>query len=160
MNSEKLNSWLALAANLGVLLGIVFLAAEIQQSNRIAKATTEIEIRSNYGVMNQALYGDSGVAALFIKAESESGELTAEEQLRLRAWLTQAINQWIAIEIAYQNDMAPRETFEVIFDDQRLYIDSYPGTRPIFRSVVTSYPAVADTEALRSLDKLLQEKGY
>ena len=37
MNIEKLNRSLTLVANLAVLMGIVFLAAEIQQSNRIER---------------------------------------------------------------------------------------------------------------------------
>ena len=38
MNMEKLNPWLSLLANVGVLLGIVFLAIQIQQTNRASDA--------------------------------------------------------------------------------------------------------------------------
>ena len=37
MNLEKLNQWLATIANLGVLVGIIFLAIEIQQNTNAVK---------------------------------------------------------------------------------------------------------------------------
>ena len=44
MNLEKLNHWLTLAANLGVLAGIIFLAIEIQQSTNAQLATSRQQV--------------------------------------------------------------------------------------------------------------------
>ena len=38
MKLIKINHWLTLAANLGVIAGLVFLAIEIRQNTNIAKA--------------------------------------------------------------------------------------------------------------------------
>ena len=38
MNSEKLNSWLTLGANIGVLIGLVLLIVEIQQNTEMMRA--------------------------------------------------------------------------------------------------------------------------
>jgi hypothetical protein len=38
LDTEKLNSWLTLLANLGVLLGIFFLAIELRQNNELMEA--------------------------------------------------------------------------------------------------------------------------
>lgn len=35
MNVDQINRWLMLAANIGVIAGIVFLAVEIQQNNEL-----------------------------------------------------------------------------------------------------------------------------
>jgi hypothetical protein len=35
MNLERINHWLALAANLGVLIGVIFLAVEMRQNSAI-----------------------------------------------------------------------------------------------------------------------------
>ena len=160
MNLDKLNPWLAFAANVGVLAGILFLAVEIQQANRIARASTEIDIRGAYGVLNEGLYSEeTGVAALFMKA-SEPDALSDEERFRLRAWLTQMVNQWVSIEIAYENEMAPEETFGVVLNDQEYAIESWPAVRPIFRQIVDSYGAIGDMEVIRSLDQKLRERGF
>lgn len=39
MDSDRLNKWLTLAANIGVLGGVIFLALEIQQNTNAIKAT-------------------------------------------------------------------------------------------------------------------------
>ena len=39
MTAENTNRWLTLAANLGVIVGIVFLGFEIRQNTNIAKAS-------------------------------------------------------------------------------------------------------------------------
>ena len=40
MSIEKLNSWLSLTANFGVILGLIFLGIEISQSNKATIAAT------------------------------------------------------------------------------------------------------------------------
>jgi len=159
MNLEKLNHWLTLVANLGVLIGILFLAQEMQQSNRIATANSEIEIRGGYGDLNQAIYGDPELAELFIKAQSSDEQLTTVELVRLTAWMRQLTNQWIAIEIAHTNGMVPVATYEVIFDDQRRFIRDSPALRPLIRKLIEDYPALSETATSRSLDQLLDEYG-
>ncbi|MFT4562656.1 MAG: hypothetical protein ACI9BW_002402 [Gammaproteobacteria bacterium] len=159
MNIEKLNRGLTLVANFGVLAGILFLAQEIQQSNRIAIANSEIEIRSSYGPLNEAIYGDPELAMLLIKAQSSDQKLDTVEQVRLAAWLRQLTNQWIAIEIAYNNGMVPVGTYETIFDDQRQIVRDAPAARPLFRKTIDNHPALSETATVRSINQLLQEYG-
>jgi hypothetical protein len=47
---------IATLANIGVIIGLIFLVLEIRQSNRIATATSEIEIRTMFSELNEALY--------------------------------------------------------------------------------------------------------
>jgi len=44
MNTSKLNEWLTITANLGVIAGIVFLAIEVQQNTEIMQAQTQDSI--------------------------------------------------------------------------------------------------------------------
>ncbi len=44
MNMGKMNSWLTLTANIGVLAGILFLAIELRQNSDIARADSYREI--------------------------------------------------------------------------------------------------------------------
>jgi len=41
MNAENLNRWLTLGANTGVVIGIVFLALELQQNNELLQSQTQ-----------------------------------------------------------------------------------------------------------------------
>lgn len=115
-----------------------------------------IDIRNNYGPLNQAIYENAEFAELLVKAESDEGGLTAVEQVRLGAWITQLANQWQAMETAHENGMIPRETFDLIFDDQRRFVVSYPGLRPLMRNLIDLYPSLSDSASVASLVKLLQ----
>jgi len=44
MNLDSLNKWLMLAANIGVIAGIIFLAIEIQQNSLSTQAQTRTEL--------------------------------------------------------------------------------------------------------------------
>jgi hypothetical protein len=142
-----------------VFVTLVYLAAQIRHATRIATASSEIEIRSGYGELNQAIYGDVELAELFIKAQSSDEQLNAAEQMRLMAWVTQMMNQWVAIEIAYNNGMVPAATYEVIFDDHRRFIGDSPALRPLVRKLLDYYPAMSETASNRSLEQLLKEYG-
>jgi hypothetical protein len=85
---EKLNQWMMLAANVGVLAGIVFLAYEIQ-------VNTDAVRSSNYAafVEGGATWADSQMeyaeqlAAIYALEHTDYERLTGEQQLLLRAFL-------------------------------------------------------------------------
>ena len=87
MQIEKLNSWLALVANFGVILGLIFLGIEISQSNRITVAATYqariSEIEASY--QNSAL--SDYLPAIYDKIQTEGVEsISSIELRRVRDW--------------------------------------------------------------------------
>ena len=67
MNTEVLNRWLALAANLGVIAGLVFVALEIRtntESNEIAIRASQA---SNWMAFNSAIVENRDVAEILEK---------------------------------------------------------------------------------------------
>ncbi len=56
MDFDRLNRWLTLGANIGVLIGIVFLAVEIRQSTKVARAemTKDLYLASRTAIMDIA----------------------------------------------------------------------------------------------------------
>ena len=49
MDLEKFNKWMTLIANLGVVIGIIFLIIEIQQNTAVTRSAAEMEF-TNMGV--------------------------------------------------------------------------------------------------------------
>ena len=146
MHIERIDKWLTLLANLGVLIGIVFLVVEVRQSNRIAIATTEISVRDQYRSHNELVLANDAVAELLVKAADADGEFSEVETEKLYAYLYGYINTWKSIEIAYENGMLPRTTFEVVLDDVRLALNDYPAIRPMARNWMASYQSEADSK--------------
>ena len=107
INASQLVSTLA---NVGVIIGLVFLILEIQQANRIAEATTEIGIRSLISETNEAQYAVPGFSELLVKLKNQDAQLTEEELVRTSGYVYRLANAWQSIVVAYNNDLVPHES--------------------------------------------------
>ena len=158
MNFEKLNNWLSLTANLGVLVGIIFLTYEIQQSNRIATSTTEIELRNQMGVINSAIYSDKELAEIEDQVWLGKTDFSTLETTRYSIWLVQLVNLWISIEVAYENGIAPERTYGVMFDSMNLYL-AQPFAQDRLRVILTEFSSLSDTVVFQHIDEQLSKIG-
>lgn len=69
MNFDKFNQWLTLLANLGVLLGIVFLALEMRQNTEMMKAQTRDSITEKQANWYMAIATDPNAARILAITE-------------------------------------------------------------------------------------------
>ena len=100
MDSDRLNRWLALAANIGVLVGIVFLAVEIRQ-NTIAVQTAALQqhFEQHTGLV-MARVNNAELRAVFLKATDGTEMLSAEEEAILGPYIISVIrNHFVAYEL-------------------------------------------------------------
>ena len=83
MDTDRLNRWLALGANFGVLIGLLLLVAEIRQTNAIAKAEAINEMTRNTYTILQMFRDSRNITALDRVNKVGWDELNHEEQLLL-----------------------------------------------------------------------------
>ena len=166
MNLDALGNLGDFIGGIAVLATLIYLSFQIrqnitsvQQSNRIAIANTEISVRGGYGSLAGMIIENADLAAAFVQAQSEDGDLDKVTQMRLQYFFIQMANQWQAMEIAFEQDMIPRATYEVIFDDHRHFIETYPGVRHLLRDILQTWTALSETASLKSIDRLLKEHG-
>jgi hypothetical protein len=84
MEIDKLNRWLTLAANIGVIAGILFLAVELQQNNELMAAQDRY---NRYEVATRTfdfLISDESINNIYFRAMA-SDQLTASEMKRFRS---------------------------------------------------------------------------
>jgi len=158
MDTDKLNKWLTLVANLGVIAGIVFLALEIRQSNRIAVATSEISIRQTYGALSESVMESPEMAEVLFKAQSPDANLSGAERVMGEFYIAREFNTWGAVERAHANGMTSPTALEAAKDDIRVIFESYPGLRYAFEGTAYSYPANSHTEVYRTVIELLDSE--
>ncbi len=87
MSSDKLNSWLTLLANFGVVIGLALLIFELRQTQHLAETEAAVrrldqmqEAQTNFALSDS-------LAPIIAKAQSEGvGSLTPEELKRLIYW--------------------------------------------------------------------------
>lgn len=110
MNFDKLNNWLMLGANLGVLLGIIVVVLELRQ--------TETAMDGEASTMRAQMATDIQIytldARIFeIRDKIEAGqELTDEEQARAVMWLTTTLRHFENLHYQYQIGLLGDEIWE------------------------------------------------
>jgi hypothetical protein len=91
MDSDRLNRWMTLAANLGVLAGIFLLLVELQQNTE----SVELQAAQSYVALSHELdfrlVDDPSLIALLL---SSPAERTPEETLRMDRWYFGALRTW------------------------------------------------------------------
>jgi len=94
MNKNAINHWLTLAANFGVLVGIIFLAIEIRQnSNHLALQLEFSQPTQKIFEINRDLM-DPAIARTMAKAIETPAELTFEEGLVATSFVLNQLNEW------------------------------------------------------------------
>lgn len=158
MDTDRLNKWLSLVANLGVIAGIVFLAFEIQQSNQIATAANDIGIRSSYGSANELVAGNPELAEIIFRARDADTEFTGAEREMLESYIARLFNIWMSTERAYERGMASRALLDIALDDLRWTYHTYPALRSDIRENIETYSANRDTEVSQAAMELLEDE--
>jgi hypothetical protein len=148
MTSDSLNRWLTLAANLGVLVGIILLLVELDQNATMMEAQISNE-RSSQGIDIFMAMADSAELSQIDATLRDSGfpdDTVALEQLtpgqyRQYSWYLRA----------------ERFRLENLLYQQTLGIDSDPG--PIFaaRFLIPKLDAVGGMGTTRRLESLIEE---
>jgi hypothetical protein len=124
MKAEKLERRLAIAANLGVLIGILFLIAEIDQANRIAQNESESNLNNAAAILSANVRGS---ADLMVKLMDESPVLTAEEEIQAEQLASEFMAVWGSANNAYRSELIADYLFEIYMVSMEQNLSKYPG---------------------------------
>jgi len=94
---ERFGTWLALAANLGVIGGLVLLAVELRQNTQVVRAQAVAGLLSGQTSAETAFMGDDTASAMATAIVTPSA-LSDEEILKMWAYLNTAV---ISVEQTY-----------------------------------------------------------
>ena len=100
MNLRALNHWLTLAANVGVMVGIVFLAYELQQNTVATQLEAATSFQTSYSEIEVSIYGDHEFAALLVKGR-EDRPVDEIEELRLQVFHNNVMRHWQTNHLLY-----------------------------------------------------------
>ena len=82
----KLDTWIAVCANIGVIVGLVFLALEIRDAKVMAQAQMADAAVAGHNELNLALIADPQVARAFVVGIYEPDNLSDAEAVQFAAW--------------------------------------------------------------------------
>ena len=87
MNSDSLNKWLSLGANLGVFAGLVLVAYEINQSGKHLELAASADGVDNFQQAMEVLVQDENLSMLIYRAEQSFEDLDDFEKWRVARYL-------------------------------------------------------------------------
>jgi len=143
MNLKKLNQWLSLLANLGVLVGLIFLIVELNQSNRIAAYSAESARRTQFLDMNTSRIENPEIIAKLMKPDPEFDDI---EWVQALYTARQQTNTWLDAEHAVINGLLSEQTYIEIFNDIEVVVEEMPGLIPAFEYLFEAYKVDEDTD--------------
>lgn len=140
-----------------IVATLLFLAFELQQSNRIAIASSEIGIRNGYSEFNRGIYTNPETARLMAKARRADAVWSDAEELQVLMAVTDIFNVWLSVQTACDNELAEATTCGELSDDIRAFVGYFPGAQDALRFNLDSYPSLEGTEVHSTLREALPD---
>jgi len=110
VNADRINKWLALVANVAVVVGIVFVALQLNQNSRMMKTQTRNAITES--ILNfQFNAQTSGLRDVEEKGTRDLASLTAEETRQLFQLYVSNLRLWENIHYQYRNGVFDEAEF-------------------------------------------------
>jgi len=138
MNLDRLNQWLALAANAGVIAGFILLAAQMKQNTDALQLQNEIELGRGAMTTGIAAMGDSAYIA---SAASilEPSKLTDAQVYQLFVYMDAVMNVAWNTWLAYRAGHAPQESWDSALEWVGTFF-SYDAAKIIWNRYKEGYP--------------------
>jgi hypothetical protein len=111
MEPDKVNRWLTLGANIGVLVGIILLVVELGQSREMIQAQTRNNISQQLSNRLLIVASNSQMARVSRRAEAGEG-LTADEEHQYFNYWVANMRDWENIHYQYRHGMFDENEFD------------------------------------------------
>lgn len=107
---SRLNEWLTLFANIGVVAGIFFLALEVSQNSRMMEAQTRAQITQSVTDLIQS-DRDPNIAEALLKLDA--GEILSEKDIHyLESRARLFLRTWENTYYQYENGLLDEQQFD------------------------------------------------
>ena len=152
MNADKLNSWLTLGANIGVVIGLALLIYEINQNTEMMQAQINQNRTDTSMSEQQAVYNSDYVPAMDVKIKNGE-QLSDEELIRyehvFRAFNRNMDNQLWQYDHGFLGENIPysiTRAVRIVIAGNKLGIAAWDETKQTYTSEYVAFvdKAIAD----------------
>lgn len=110
VNTDQVNKWLTVGANIAVVAGIVFLALQLNQNSRMVQTQTRNAITES--ILDFQFNAEmSGLADIARKGNQDASSLTVEETQKLFTLYVANLRLWENIHYQYRNGVFDEDEF-------------------------------------------------
>ena len=86
--------WLQIGGFAGVIAGLLLVAYEVQQANKVASAEAMRGMADRFDAIQIESFSSSDIFEIYVKSFERPHELTDAELLRIDSWLTISVGYW------------------------------------------------------------------
>lgn len=115
MDSDKINRWLTLAANVGVLIGLILLSLEIRHSTQATQAILHQDILGYARDHNELLISDENekLADIVFRGESEPESLSPIELEKFILFTAYRMGAWESTFVHYDEGLLGERNWQL-----------------------------------------------
>ena len=133
MNSDNLNKWLTLGANLGVLIGLIVVVLELQQTQVVMSAESSMQ-RAQMSRENASMAARNNIDEIGAKLAAGQ-EITSEELRNAREFADRLLRHYEVMHYQDQIGVLDEEIWKNNADGIRSFVSG-----PIFEHVYPDWP--------------------
>lgn len=148
MNLDRLNRWMTLAANIGVLAGILFLSFELRQNTMASQMKAASDFQDSFSEIEFFIAQSPEFAALLVKGRNGE-EVSDTGQLRLTTFYGNVLRTWQNTHLQFLAGALDKDLWNgsqarltVVINDDRGLFDHWQTNKsqftPAFNDMVTS----------------------
>jgi len=131
MKFEKINGWLTLVANFGVLIGIVLLIVELNQNQKMMKSQVRNEIATEIVDILYQIASNKELAN--IRRRGDAGDsLSVDEYYRYDHIVTSFFRYWENVHFQYRNGLYDEGEFEYHMKAIMSAFQNNPGVQKLW----------------------------
>ena len=136
MNWEAVGAFGEILGAIAVLVTLVYLAAQIRQSNELSRFNAAKELVNQFNDLNRLIATDTSLRQVLMK----TGELSGEELEQVYAYAMMYCNVWISAQFAYDNGQIDESIYAGAAKDVRVEINRWPHFRAGVDQWLSNYP--------------------
>jgi len=131
-----------------VFLTLLYLAAQIRQTNKLARFETTRELMAQFNVCNQLYATDATIRTVLLKKD----ELSIEEAEQLYSYVDMYCNAWATAHLAFDQGLIDKTLFSGAVRDVEVALRRWPNMRQPVERWFNNYPDFKDSDFFRAID--------
>ena len=151
-------SWDAIGA-VGEVLGAVaviatllYLARQIGQTNRIAKASGSRELQQKYADFYTLVATNSDIKGLVTRLRDPDYIVQSEEEEeQIESFTLLLLGIWQTTAIAYEQEQIDLNMYGIYRDDVEVKLSKWPGLKPHAKKILRNYPDAKSHDIFKNL---------
>ena len=164
---ERINTWLTLVANLGVVAGIVFLAFEIQvntdaleENRKLTRAETTRQVTLHWEEVTRRITQNRETASVFMRGNRNVGDLDEIDQLIYRDLISGFVTHQFTILQMARDGFVGLDFAEMTDQVVGEILRQHPGAQTWWQATKNGFPHRDYVDALIQRESQDQAWGF